>query len=256
MPVEQTMEKQMRRIVLIVLAVLLASKNLASCTDVVSPLIYFHSEEDDPGSNDSEPKAVVDLNEVNNPESLNFIKSDDSKILKSDLVQDDPTKQPDITDNIEIVINGRSMKPNTNACKSGVCKISVSTDRDEDGNIVTDVHLKVISKTERPTINDIPVIDGVRGVEDRDLRLPDFRRESSFRPTTHSYNIPQIQTRYRDGEPWYQGQRNFQRPQITWHYHHPGEFASRGFSNYGGRSFGAPVVDDKIEPPLSKTRGN
>ena len=44
--------------------------------------------------------------------------------------------------------------------------------------------------------------------------------------------IFQIQSRYQGGEPWYQNRRSIQRPESK------------------------PVVNDKIDPPFSKTQSN
>ncbi|XP_053979042.1 uncharacterized protein LOC128876591 [Hylaeus volcanicus] len=248
------MEKRAGRIVL-VLCVTLATGNYASSAEV-SSMIDFRSQEDDRGSNDSDPKPVVGLNEVNE-EDNDFRKPDESRKPKYDFIRDDSTKRPDVLDNIQIVVNGKAVGSNVDECRSGVCKVSVSSNRDKDGNIVTDVHLRIITKVEPdPKINDIPVIDGIHGVHSPHFHSG-FRPSNSFHSPTHGYdNVPQIQTRYHGGEPWYQGPRNFQRPQIVWRSHHPGESASRRFPSYGGRSFGKPVVDDKIEPPLSKTQGS
>lgn len=68
----------------------------------------------------------------------------------------------------------------------------------------------------------------------------------------------QIQTNYQGyGEPWYQHRRTFQRPHGYWNYRH---FEDRGISNVGCNRGcktwprDTPVVDDKIESPLSKTK--
>ncbi|KZC05235.1 hypothetical protein WN55_08842, partial [Dufourea novaeangliae] len=171
---------------------------------------------------------------------------------------DDSTKLSNVIDNIQIIINGQEIKPSVDGCQNGFCKVSVSSTCDDEGNIITDVHLRMVTKAETDLqINDIPVVDGLRGVEtSRDQPVDHHHRIPSSPSTYLRNNFPQIQTRFRDGEPWYQGGRNFQRPQIIWHYHRPINFAGGRFPQYGGRPAGAPVVDDKIEAPLSKTKGN
>ncbi|XP_078032736.1 uncharacterized protein LOC144467695 [Augochlora pura] len=158
----------------------------------------------------------------------------------------------DIINNIQIIINGKEIKPSLEGCQNSVCKVSMSSNQDGDGNVITDLHLRIITKSETdPKVNEIPVVDGVRGVEDSH----DHPVVAS-RPATYlRNNIPQIQTRFQDSEPWYQGGRTFQRPQITWRYQVPVQFAGRQFPQYGGRPAAAPVIDDKIEPPLSNTQG-
>lgn len=110
-----------------------------------------------------------------------------------DVFQNDSTKQPNVIDNLQIVINGKEMKSGVDACKSGVCKMSVTSSLDEEGNIVTDVHLRVITKVETDLkTNDIPIIDGIRGIDNPSVRVPDGRRANPFRPPSYVYNIPQV----------------------------------------------------------------
>lgn len=105
--------------------------------------------------------------------------------------QDDSTKQPTVINNIQIIVNENGTKSGIDVCKNGICNISVSSRLNNEGNIVTDVHLTVITKLEADLkTNDIPIVDGVRGVANTyDLGLRHLNRS---RPSTYLYNTPQV----------------------------------------------------------------
>lgn len=105
--------------------------------------------------------------------------------------QDDSTKQPTVINNIQIIVNENGTKSGIDVCKNGICNISVSSRLNNEGNIVTDVHLTVITKLEADfKTNDIPIVDGVRGVANTyDLGL---RHVNRSRPSTYLYNTPQV----------------------------------------------------------------
>jgi len=73
--------------------------------------------------------------------------------------------------------------------------VSVSSKSDEKGNIITEVHLSIITKAKpNVKIDDIPVINGFRGVSEND-KQPIFRSINSPRSMhVHLYrdNIPQV----------------------------------------------------------------
>ncbi|XP_033193224.2 uncharacterized protein LOC117158447 [Bombus vancouverensis nearcticus] len=237
------MEKRIREIALFVFLTVFAWESYISCIEISSQIV-FDSQENERDPNDFYSKDSLNLNQVNDrlattrriPKSFIFaINSENafrmSNKKKSHFIQDDPTRQPAVINNIQIIVNENGTKSGIDVCKNGICNISVSSRLNNEGNIVTDVHLIVITKLEADfKTNDIPIVDGVRGVANTyDLGLRHLNRS---RPSTYLYNTPQIQSRYQGGEPWYQGRRSFQRPRIK------------------------PVVDDKIEPPLSKTQWN
>ncbi|XP_033351542.1 uncharacterized protein LOC117234447 [Bombus vosnesenskii] len=237
------MEKRIREIALFVFLTMFAWESYISCIEISSQIV-FDSQENERDPNDFYSKDSLNLNQVNDrlattrriPKSFIFaINSENafrmSNKKRSHFIQDDPTRQPAVINNIQIIVNENGTKSGIDVCKNGICNISVSSRLNDEGNIATDVHLTVITKLETDfKTNDIPIVDGVRGVANTyDLGLRHLNRS---RPSTYLYNTPQIQSRYQGGEPWYQGRRSFQRPRIK------------------------PVVDDKIEPPLSKTQWN
>ncbi|XP_076246495.1 uncharacterized protein LOC143186673 [Calliopsis andreniformis] len=261
------MERQ-TRIVLIALWVTLASENFALSSGVSSQ-ISLNQRRDEASRDVSQ--IVVNLNEVDGQtgetsKEIVFRSGDDDGFVKSNnmkkrvayFVQDTTGKESNTCGDIKIVLNRNDTKPGVAICENGACEVSVSSHRDEDGNIVTDVHLKITRKVEDdPKINDIPVVDGVRGLEDTYDQPSNFQPVNPLRSPTYfrNNNIPQIQTRYQGGEPWYQGRRTYQSPQGFWRYHRPGEPVGR-FPGHSGWSLRRPVVDDKIDPPLSKSEGN
>ncbi|XP_076663667.1 uncharacterized protein LOC143366456 [Andrena cerasifolii] len=265
------MEKQTRITSPVVLWMAFAVVNFVSCARISSQ-IGLDSREDERSSGDSSSKVFVNLNEVDGrsdqtsdsfvfrPNGENgFTRAEDLKKRASSSAQDDSTKEPSACGkNIQIVLNGNGTKPSVLTCKNAVCEVTVSSHRDEEGNKITDVHVRIVKKLETDSqTNDIPVVDGVRGIEDTYSQPADFQRVNpSHPPIYYLHNdIPQIQTRYRDGQPWIQGRGTFQSPPTIWRYHRPGETAARRFPDHGGWPHNNPVVDDKIEP-LSKYRGS
>ncbi|XP_036146071.1 uncharacterized protein LOC105836564 isoform X2 [Monomorium pharaonis] len=165
--------------------------------------------------------------------------------------QDDSEKQPKIINNIKIVVNSNDSIPSENSCEHGICNVSVSSKSDEEGNIVTEVHLSIITKA-KPKIDDVPVINGFRGINEGYDKRPIFHPINSPRSMHahfHRDNTPQIQTKGYS-EPWYG--RTFRRPQVYWNYY-VGDHNNVGFMDQTWRR-DRPIVDDKIEPPLSKTK--
>lgn len=74
--------------------------------------------------------------------------------------------------------------------------MSVSSKPDEKGNIVTEMHLSIITKAKSNVkINDVPVINGFRGVNENYDKQPSFHSINSPRPM-HIHlqrdNIPQV----------------------------------------------------------------
>ncbi|XP_017886577.2 uncharacterized protein LOC108628878 [Ceratina calcarata] len=204
-----------KRINSFILVLTLVSRNLISCTDVSSQIAFENG------------KSIEDLNEINRQEiDSRFFKSFEEFSKPNGMKRRsqiyDSSRQPTVINNIQITMNDNETQSDVDKCKNGICNVSVSSERDDEGNIITDVHLKFITKLINSKTDDIPIVDGVRGVE----KIVNLHHS---RPI-ELHNIPQIQTRYEGGEPWYQGGRTFELiPPIK------------------------PVVDDKIEPPLSKT---
>lgn len=121
-----------------------------------------------------------------------FIKSNELRKRRIYLSQEDSTKRSKIINNIQIVINSNDSLPNGNSCKdSGICNVSVSSKPDGKGNIVTEVHLSIITNVKpNPEIEDIPVIDSFRGVGEE---KPIFHPISTPNPSyLHRHNIPQV----------------------------------------------------------------
>ncbi|XP_076277369.1 uncharacterized protein LOC143207592 [Lasioglossum baleicum] len=243
------MEERMKAIIVAILLVVYAPKNFVCCADISSQ-IDLETHERDRNFGDLDSKDFVDFNKINSQSEFSYLLGELRK-RNSDVARGDRSKMSEIINNVQIIIDGKEIKPRLDGCENSVCKVSMSSTRDDEGNVITDVHLRIITKPEMDSkVNEIPVVDGVRGVEGSH----DHPVVSS-RPTTYLRNdIPQIQTRFQDGEPWHQGGRTFQRPQIMWRYHVPVQFTGRLFPQYGGRPAAVPVVDDKIEPPLSKTQ--
>ncbi|XP_014481884.1 PREDICTED: uncharacterized protein LOC106748153 [Dinoponera quadriceps] len=174
--------------------------------------------------------------------------------------RDDPSSQPKVINNIRIVVNGNDSLPSVSSCKHGVCNVSVSSKPDGKGNIVTEVRLSIVTRAKPDVrINEVPVVVGFRGANKESNERPIFYPTNAPNlPHLHLHRdyIPQIQSNYQGyGEPWYQHRRNFQRPPTY-----------RGYQNFGDRgdgfrgrdiwSRGRATMDDKIEPPLSKTKSS
>jgi len=73
--------------------------------------------------------------------------------------------------------------------------VSISSKSDEKGNIITEVHLSIITKVKpNVKIDDIPIINGFRGVSENN-KQPIFHSINSPRSMhAHLYrdNIPQV----------------------------------------------------------------
>ncbi|OAD56251.1 hypothetical protein WN48_03569 [Eufriesea mexicana] len=233
------MKKPIRQIALCILLTILSSRHLASCTKTFSQA-EFNSEENKRDLSDFSLMDFVNLNKVNDEakESQQVSKLLANKLnnygngfiekrnlrKRSYFMDDDTTKQPIVINNIQIIVSENRTKSGIDTCKNGICNVSVSSKLNGEGDIVTDVHFNVITKLETNfETHDIPIVDGIRGVKNT---------YDHSRSLAYLYGIPQIQSRYQGGEPWYQGQRTVQRPQIRF------------------------TVDDKIEPPFSKTQSN
>ncbi|XP_018401322.1 PREDICTED: uncharacterized protein LOC108778601 [Cyphomyrmex costatus] len=136
--------------------------------------------------------------------------------------------------------------------------MSISSKSDEKGNIVTEVHLSIMTKAKpNVKIEDIPVINGFRGVSEDYNKQPSFHSINSPRSVEarlNLNNIPQIQFNYHGyGEPWHG--RTFRPPQMYWNYHY-GNHGNVKFRSHKTWTRDRPIVDDKIEPPLSKTKSS
>ncbi|XP_046479402.1 uncharacterized protein [Neodiprion pinetum] len=175
--------------------------------------------------------------------------------------------RPTIINNIHVTINANDSGPGVNGCKNGVCDVRVSSKPDAEGNVITNVHLSVVTKLNKTPVQvtDVPVIEGTAGLPSPDFdQLPAFHFVDQNVRHTGSFfdnNIPQIPIHRQDVDSWYhQPQPLFQRARPVWYY---GRNLDRGFKESRG-SWQGPrgwtetgnwgIIDDKIEPPLSKTK--
>lgn len=82
---------------------------------------------------------------------------------------------------------------NEDSCEHGICNVSVSSKSDEKGNIITEVHLSFVTKT-NTEIDDVPIINGFQGVNE-EYKQPIFHPITSPR-SMHTYlhrdNMPQV----------------------------------------------------------------
>ncbi|XP_066600868.1 uncharacterized protein [Prorops nasuta] len=238
--------------------------------------------DDDKSTTTSAPnlKAVLDLNKGAAPLRANvnvgnkhqpkpvawrpitsaFAKSDPVKRRRNNLTGLD-SRVPNVINNIQIIVNGNETDSETESrinrnnmvCKNSVCNISVVSKPDGIGNIVTDVRLSIITRIKTLDVEEIPIIDGVRG-NGRNRQEPPQYFPLSYVPHVLYDNLPQIQTHRPEPHErrFYYGHRTFQRPPSYYHY-------QRIDPEYQGQGMNLPDktnVDDKIEPPLSKTTTN
>jgi hypothetical protein len=93
-------------------------------------------------------------------------------------------------------VNGNDSTPSENSCEYGVCNVSVSSKPDEKGNIVTEVYLSIITSTKSDVkIDDIPVIDGLRGLggnHDEQAVIYPINTPNPIYSHLHRENIPQV----------------------------------------------------------------
>ncbi|XP_015111717.1 uncharacterized protein LOC107037600 [Diachasma alloeum] len=139
------------------------------------------------------------------------------------------------------------------SCQNGLCDFSTSTVRDSEGNLITTIKFSIITKTRDIKVEDIPVIDGVRGIYPERAPPLNFPDRSDF-----SRNIPQIYKQIPSNfAPSFGPPKNhFVRPQTDPYYSTSfarGIYVPRG-QNSG--MTGRDLIDDKIQPPFSKTTSN
>ncbi|CAK9811016.1 hypothetical protein ANTPLA_LOCUS6776 [Anthophora plagiata] len=252
------MDKQTRRFILLLCFMILVLENVALSAKIVSQ-IMFNSKEDERSTNLREINdQATTISQIS--KSSVFRSIDDDKVASSSMtkrnhfLQNYLKNQSTVINNIRITAEN-GIKSKVDTCNNGICNVSLSSKQDKEGNIVTDVHLSIVTKLDADSkTNDIPFVDGVHGIENTDDQSFNYRLNYS-RPSTYIYNnIPQIQSRYQGGEPWYQGRRTFQRPQ-SWLSHSSGGSAAPDHY-YTGWLPNRLLIDDKIDPPLSKTQRN
>ncbi|EFN69134.1 hypothetical protein EAG_14392 [Camponotus floridanus] len=263
--------KMRARTILVACFAILTFNNIDTESVEVSSKVDFDSDENKETLSNATFVTIVKLNDsadlsksisrASEPSRASWrhksglVKSNEPRKRRICSSQDDSTKQPKIINNIQIVINSNDSLPNENSCKdSGICDVSVSSKPDGKGNIVTEVHLSIITNAKpNAKIDDIPVIDSFQGIKDHEEK-PIFHPISRNPLYSHRDNIPQIQTNYQGyGEPRYH-HRTFQRPRTYWSYHH---FRNGDNVEFRGRKIrpqDKPIVDDKIDPPLSRTK--
>ncbi|EFN80485.1 hypothetical protein EAI_08389 [Harpegnathos saltator] len=220
--------------ILVACLAIAAFKSPAASVEVSSKVDLDSDENEDTSSN----MAFDAIEDPNKSASLSRMSEQPTADWHRGSELDASSSQPKVINNIQIVVNGNGSLPSVNSCKRGICNVSVSSKPDGKGNIVTEVHLSIITKAKPDVleVNDVPVIDGFRGAS----------KELNERPI--------IQTSYQGyGEPWYQHRRIFQQPPVYWNYQSFGD-RGEGFRGHKTWSRERPVVDDKIEPPLSKTK--
>ncbi|KAK0179065.1 hypothetical protein PV327_007890 [Microctonus hyperodae] len=146
-----------------------------------------------------------------------------------------------IINNIRIFVNGNESlitSENNNRCEKGLCDVVISTIKDKNRNIVTTLQLNIITQINDIKINDIPIIDGVRGVS-----YNDEINHVNYPNIIHN-NSPQI-NRY--GPNYFQP--SFGIPKNNF-FRHGDEFQGQEQNRW---LTGSDAVDDKIEAPLSRT---
>lgn len=75
--------------------------------------------------------------------------------------------RPTIINNIHVTINANDSSPGVNGCKNGLCDVTVTSKPDSEGNVITNVHLSVVTKLKKSPqleISDVPVIEGIAGI--------------------------------------------------------------------------------------------
>ncbi|KAL0126146.1 hypothetical protein PUN28_004933 [Cardiocondyla obscurior] len=231
----------------------------------VSSKIDFDSDENDEilekdstfGANSKNPASPELILHAPKPSAFNWrgselVKASEPRKRRIYPSHDNSVKEPKIINNIQVVVNSNDSI--SDSCEHGICNVSVSSKVDEKGNIVTEIHLSITTKAKpNVKIDDVPVISGFQGAsKDKQPILHSINSPRSMHTQFHRDNIPQIQTDYRrHGEPWHG--RIFQRPQIYWNYQ-LGDYGNIGFRSHNTWQRDRPIVDDKIEPPLSKTK--
>ncbi|KAI4494157.1 hypothetical protein M0802_009191 [Mischocyttarus mexicanus] len=222
--------------------------------------------------------SLIRINEqFNNPwlhrPSQSFVRSsfpEDLRKRRTHPLSGSPGKTANaVVNNVRIFVNGNETgkRSNVASCENGVCDVSVSSRTDEEGNIVTDVHITVITVNTKPNIevNEIPVIDGFRGIEEKTSPMlpPVFHPNDYVKPTfTHlpRNDIPQVQVRGfvepNNGEIHFQDRRNYGRIYPTWYNtrNHEQRVYNKGLQDSRPWLPRRVRVDDKIEAPLSKTK--
>ncbi|XP_057325700.1 putative uncharacterized protein DDB_G0282499 [Microplitis mediator] len=210
----------------------------------------------------------IDFNTENDKFSrLNKFKSFEHDFLPADF----ETKQPPnnkkipcnddpltIVHNIQLDINENLVITQDNKqINNQICNLTVKTVKDKFGNLVTAIQFTLITKINEIKYNEIPVIDGVRGIND------DNYQSNSINSQTHRrYNTNNFQ-------PSLNPNNYFFRPQTDYYYYNNnnnnnnnGDDVGIGHT-YHQESYGRKpwmtsrdTIDDKIEPPLSKTSLN
>ncbi|XP_011305486.1 uncharacterized protein [Fopius arisanus] len=151
-----------------------------------------------------------------------------------------------------IHLDDSPVKKSLENCQNGLCDVSSSSRRDSEGNIITTITFSIITKTRDIRVEDIPVIDGFRGIHPDTTpsvnfqNIPDFSR---YGPQSHKQVPGNFVPSF--GPP----KNHFVRPQTNPYY-------SNGFAR-GGVPRGqnswmtrGDFIDDKIHPPFSKTASN
>ncbi|XP_035719070.1 uncharacterized protein LOC118440316 [Vespa mandarinia] len=223
--------------------------------------------------------SMIRINEQPNPwlhrSTQSFLRSsfpEDLRKRRTHLSSGSATNTPNtVVNNVRIFVNENETEKGSNvaSCENGVCDVSVSSKIDDEGNIVTDIHITIITNT-KPNIEvaEIPVIDGFRGIEENIPRpsSPVFHPLDHVKPTFAHFlrnDIPQVQVHGfvepNNGEIHFQDRRNYGRifPTIYRWYNgnnHEQRGYNKGFQDSRSWLPRRVIVDDKIEAPLSKTK--
>ncbi|KAK0171209.1 hypothetical protein PV328_008960 [Microctonus aethiopoides] len=147
-----------------------------------------------------------------------------------------------IINNIRIFVNGNESlitSDDNNRCENGLCDVIISTIKDKNKNIVTTLQLSIITKINDIKIDDIPIIDGVRGVSISNDEINHVNYPNII------HNSPPQINRY--GPNFFQPSFGVPKNNL---FRHGDEFRGREQNRW---LTGSDAVDDKIEAPLSRT---
>ncbi|CAD6215998.1 GSCOCG00004303001-RA-CDS [Cotesia congregata] len=162
---------------------------------------------------------------------------------------------------LDIVDSGLLINRDESQINNKICDLTVKSKKDQFGNLITTVQFKLVTKINKVKVNDVPIINGFRG-------LINSNNDNNHAPDSIN---PQIHQRYNTNnfQPSLGVPKNyFSRPQADFYYYNNKNNNNNnddvGISRmYRGESYGRKpwmtsrdAIDDKIEPPLSKTSLN
>ncbi|XP_043269807.1 uncharacterized protein [Venturia canescens] len=152
--------------------------------------------------------------------------------------------EPRMVKNIHITVNGKDVSSSIPAsvnCEKNTCETTITMNKNEEDNEIVSVSVKVVTKSKTLGVEDVPVIDGIRASGYDNVSPTLFPKHGRAHPTFIDNNIPQGQLPRRN------------RPRQPSASFYPRNFGSRVPTAWNPWIPGRSPVDDKIEPPLSKT---